>query len=193
LGLAQPGKKGIDEEHIKTVAFGYGKKMGISQEEAEKDVRAVNDYTRVAYGRFRKIDADSNKDKYNEEAVEAVDRINNYLNNDKVPSFDGTIYRGLDFAFEDTIPSFSLGDSIRLGAMSSFSTEEDVAKLFAGMGKEGVVWKVENNSRGKSIAPFAKQRDEKEILVPKDTSYEVIDITEEDNGLKIYTLKEINE
>ena len=101
-----------------------------------------------------------------------------YLDNPRIPTYDGQIYRGLTFkgdraALGEIFVSLSEGDSIELDALSSFSSDNKRAKRFA-KGEGSVIISVRKNKSGKSIQDLSTFRREAEVVVPKGAKYRVV-------------------
>jgi hypothetical protein len=135
-----------------------------------------------------------------------VDIINNNIfNNDKIPTYDGEVWRGIYGYSEglnenrvsalELIRTLSEGDEIQMDAMSSFSTNRKVAESFAEGGEEGALFRVSKNKTGKSIQGMSGLIEEKEVLVPKGVKYKVVGIQMIDVGygkmMKVFDLEEV--
>jgi hypothetical protein len=162
-------------------------------------IEALDDWTRLGYESMRKVD--SGQDVGSESTKRMVKDINEKLfENDKFPIYGGVVYKGMNLkgAAVQKFMSLKNGDEFVFDSMSSFSSSGNMAIDFAFPDTTSstgvpVVIQVNNNYRGKSIAPFSSH-EEDEVLIPKGTKYrleETIELTSSSNGK--YTLLVVNE
>lgn len=150
---------------------------GMSEKDAIESARAVNSFTNYNYDEIRKLE-------YAGKTSAQIDAINRYI--DKMPKFQGEISRGKEFDSPEKAQAFidkmKKGAPYVLPAMSSFTSDPDVAKRFANIeknaGVEGstpMVFVVAANKRGVSVRSLAStgMKDEDEVLVPKKTKYKL--------------------
>ena len=138
-------------------------------DQARRVGRAVNDFTEMSYAAMRKSDKYETPD----DRVKAV--YEGFLNNSRIPTYKGTVYRGLGSGFSSKLAQFKsleVGDQITLDSLSSFSSNRKTAEIFA-YGTYSVLMKVKANKSGKSVKAFSEHPSENEILVPKGVSYKV--------------------
>lgn len=166
------------------------KDTGMSEEEAQEVVSAINDYTLEGYADIRSAQANGDRGQYLDEA-EAIEK---YI--DAAPKFgEGDLYRGMSVP-DDFASNIRVGDVIdNGGALSSWSSNENVADNFAvpeAWGGKGAVMVIEGGTqRGASIKHLsANGRDEDEVLIPASARYEVTDIFDGDT-IYVY-LKEVS-
>lgn len=163
---------------------------GMSEEEAQEVVSAINDYTLEGYADIRSAQANGDLGQYLDEA-EAIEK---YI--DAAPKFgEGDLYRGMSVP-DDFASHLQVGDVIdNGGALSSWSSNENVADNFAvpeAWGGKGAVMVIEGGTqRGASIKHLsANGRDEDEVLIPASARYEITDIFDGDT-IYVY-LKEVS-
>ena len=153
----------------KTIAA-VAERLGVTENKAKKTVKSINTFTGGGYQEFRR------KDKLDKPDSD-VKRINEFLN--AAPKFQGSTYRGLRIKNSELTTFLeSSARGIKLDAMSSFSSDQTQAKMFASTGGDvtqtGVLLKVKSNRSGVSIRSFSKFPDEKEVLTPKGTKYRAV-------------------
>ena len=166
------------------------KDTGMSEEEAQEVVSAINDYTLEGYADIRSAQANGDRGQYLDEA-EAIEK---YI--DAAPKFgEGDLYRGMSVP-DDFASNLQVGDVIdNGGALSSWSSNENVADNFAvpeAWGGKGAVMVIEGGTqRGASIKHLsANGRDEDEVLIPASARYEITDVFDGDT-IYVY-LKEVS-
>ena len=166
------------------------KDTGMSEEDAQEVVSAINDYTIEGYQRIREAQVSG----WPEDAADQAAAIEKYI--DAAPKYgDGDLYRGMVVP-DDFAGSIQVGDVIdNGGALSSWSSNENVADNFTSAGswgEKGAVLVIEGGTkRGTSIKHLsANGRDEDEVLIPASAQYEVTDIYDGDT-VYVY-LKEVS-
>ena len=174
-----------DDEKVSLVC----KDTGMSEEDAQEVVSAINDYTIEGYQRIREAQVSG----WPEDAADQAAAIEKYI--DAAPKYgEGDLYRGMVVP-DDFAGSIQVGDVIdNGGALSSWSSNENVADNFTSAGpwgEKGVVLVIEGGTkRGTSIKHLsANGRDEDEVLIPASAQYEVTDIYDGDT-VYVY-LKEV--
>lgn len=174
-----------DDEKVSLVC----KDTGMSEEDAQEVVSAINDYTIEGYQRIREAQVSG----WPEDAADQAAAIEKYI--DAAPKYgDGDLYRGMVVP-DDFAGSIQVGDVIdNGGALSSWSSNENVADNFTSAGpwgEKGAVLVIEGGTkRGTSIKHLsANGRDEDEVLIPASAQYEVTDIYDGDT-VYVY-LKEV--
>ena len=96
--------------------------------------------------------------------------------------YNGKIYRGLNFSFNEYEKWIEKNQStIEVDDPTSFTFGKNIAKNYAGIGNNrvevSVIIEVESNKKGIDISEIGERRqDEKEVLIPKGTKYKVKDI-----------------
>lgn len=145
---------------------------GMSSVEAEKSLTALERFTTADFRKMRRAD----KEGKNEGNVKV---LNNFMK--KMPHYDGNIYRGLSFS-EKSIESFIQqlkphGD-YTLDSVTSFTSDPKIAETYSGHCYQ-VVIRVKHNHSGVSISDFSAMYSEREVLVPKGTKYEVMNVPKE--------------
>lgn len=175
-----------DDEKVSLVC----KDTGMSEEEAQEVVSAINDYTIEGYQRIREAQVSG----WPEDAADQAAAIEKYI--DAAPKYgEGDLYRGMVVP-DDFVGSIQVGDVIdNGGALSSWSSNENVANNFTSAGpwgEKGTVLVIEGGTkRGTSIKHLsANGRDEDEVLIPASARYEITDIFDGD-VIYIY-LKEVS-
>ena len=175
-----------DDEKVSLVC----KDTGMSEEDAQEVVSAINDYTIEGYQRIREAQVSG----WPEDAADQAAAIEKYI--DAAPKYgDGDLYRGMVVP-DDFAGSIQVGDVIdNGGALSSWSSNENVADNFTSAGswgEKGAVLVIEGGTkRGTSIKHLsANGRDEDEVLIPASAQYEVTDIYDGDT-VYVY-LKEVS-
>lgn len=175
-----------DDEKVSLVC----KDTGMSEEEAQEVVSAINDYTIEGYQRIREAQVSG----WPEDAADQAAAIEKYI--DAAPKYgEGDLYRGMVVP-DDFAGSIQVGDVIdNGGALSSWSSNENVANNFTSAGpwgEKGAVLVIEGGTkRGTSIKHLsANGRDEDEVLIPASARYEITDIFDGDI-IYIY-LKEVS-
>lgn len=175
-----------DDEKVSLVC----KDTGMSEEEAQEVVSAINDYTIEGYQRIREAQVSG----WPEDAADQAAAIEKYI--DAAPKYgEGDLYRGMVVP-DDFVGSIQVGDVIdNGGALSSWSSNENVANNFTSAGpwgEKGAVLVIEGGTRrGTSIKHLsANGRDEDEVLIPASARYEITDIFDGD-VIYIY-LKEVS-
>lgn len=174
-----------DDEKVSLVC----KDTGMSEEDAQEVVSAINDYTIEGYQRIREAQVSG----WPEDAADQAAAIEKYI--DAAPKYgEGDLYRGMVVP-DDFAGSIQVGDVIdNGGALSSWSSNENVADNFTSAGswgEKGAVLVIEGGTkRGTSIKHLsANGRDEDEVLIPASAQYEVTDIYDGDT-VYVY-LKEV--
>ena len=174
-----------DDEKVSLVC----KDTGMSEEDAQEVVSAINDYTIEGYQRIREAQVSG----WPEDAAAEAAAIEKYI--DAAPKYgEGDLYRGMVVP-DDFAGSIQVGDVIdNGGALSSWSSNENVADNFTSAGpwgEKGAVLVIEGGTkRGTSIKHLsANGRDEDEVLIPASAQYEVTDIYDGDT-VYVY-LKEV--
>lgn len=175
-----------DDEKVSLVC----KDTGMSEEDAQEVVSAINDYTIEGYQRIREAQVSG----WPEDAADQAAAIEKYI--DAAPKYgEGDLYRGMVVP-DDFAGSIQVGDVIdNGGALSSWSSNENVADNFTSAGswgEKGAVLVIEGGTkRGTSIKHLsANGRDEDEVLIPASAQYEVTDIYDGDT-VYVY-LKEVS-
>jgi hypothetical protein len=162
------GKKAVGKELAAT--------LGVSQEEGETIAKTVNLWTRTGYKKMR----DSQRKGTPTPEAQAMEK---FIKGS--PKYNGPVFRGLSFKNPKALAGFldAAGEGIDLDAMSSFSSDEKLAKAFAKgeggtatSGGVGVLIRVKQNKSGVSVSPFAKSdhKDEFEVVPPKGSKYKAI-------------------
>ncbi len=169
------------------------------KETAAKTVKAIREFTEGEYEEMRKNERDGKKD----DRVEAINK--NIFDNDEVPVYEGELWRGLSAnefsknpalkAAAEMLRTLKEGDELELDAMSSFTSDIDVAKNFANNSSAGFIFNVKSNTKGKSIEGISKILGEKEVLVPKGSKYKIIGVSEtktiSGKVVKVFEIEEI--
>ena len=159
---------GLNNKLVAQVA----KLSGMGPVEAAESLAALERFTTADFRKMRRAD----KEGKNEANVK---KLNNFMH--KMPHYDGDIYRGMSFS-EKSIKSFIQklkphGD-YTLDSVTSFTSDPKVAETYSGHCYQ-VVIRVKHNHSGISIEDFSAMYSEKEVLVPKGTKYEVMNLPKE--------------
>ncbi len=159
---------GLNNKLVAQVA----KLSGMGPVEAAESLAALERFTTEDFRKIRRAD----KEGKNEPNVK---KLNNFMH--KMPPYDGDIYRGMSFS-EKSIKSFIQklkphGD-YTLDSVTSFTSDPKVAETYSGHCYQ-VVIRVKHNHSGISIEDFSAMYSEKEVLVPKGTKYEVMNLPKE--------------
>lgn len=148
----------------------------------------LNDYTQQDYLQINRI---LRKNRNHE----VVDTITAQLQ--EVRNFSGTVYRGLTLEKSEISETFKVGRIYRDRGFMSCSKCEVRASKFSCLGvplsrteERSIILVIESKS-GKDISKFSKYPEEREVLFPPMTGFEVVSI--EVDGWEEYTivLKEI--
>ena len=167
----------------------YSKLLNLPKGEVKEILESVRSFTGNSSGAIRHAEMTGEKSK-------DVDNINKFL--DKAPKYKGTIYRGLKFGSEaeqqEFIASLKAGKP-SLRAMSSFSSSFAIAKEFStdrwGDIVPGVIVRVQKNKSGSSLNQISGWDREKEVLVPKNTTFQVQKVRDLKNGLVMVSVSEV--
>lgn len=148
----------------------YQKRANVSPEEAQATIDDVVNFTGGGYVKIRKAEFDAPP------PDSQVENINKYIKNS--PKHEGTIYRGLNFVgnpakFDDFANNAGIGAEIKMGAMSSFTANKNIANSFSGT-QQSVNIKVRSNKSGVDISKVSSFANEKEVIVPGSTNYRVV-------------------
>lgn len=165
---------------MNNVALGLNNKLvakvseltGMSSVEAEESLTALDRFTTADFRKIRRADREGK----NEGNVKI---LNNFMH--KMPAYDGDIYRGMSFS-EKSINAFieqlkPHGD-YTLDCVTSFTSDPKIAETYSGHCYQ-VVIRVKHNHSGVSISDFSAMYTESEVLVPKGTKYEVMNVPKE--------------
>ncbi|NEP88572.1 MAG: hypothetical protein F6K18_18000 [Okeania sp. SIO2C2] len=158
-------------ENNKLVAQ-VAKLSGMSSIEAVESLSALEQFTTTDFRKIRRADQEGKNE-------QNVKNLNKFMH--KMPPYDGDIYRGMSFS-EKSIKSFIQelkphGD-YTLDSVTSFTSDPKVAETYSGHCYQ-VVIRVKHNHSGISIEDFSAMYSEKEVLVPKGTKYEVMNVPKE--------------
>lgn len=157
---------------------------GMKTEEARSSLYAVSKFTSTHYTYYRETERTGKpmpnaSDQSISAMTQQVEAVNRYL--DKMPKFDGSVYRGLTFESQKIVDNFvkklKEGNFYQIDAMSSFSSSIDVAKKFATPNSQAelpsVAFKVLKNRSGVTIKSLSSLPEEDEVLVPKGAKYKL--------------------
>jgi phage-related protein (TIGR01555 family) len=165
--------------------------LGLSEAKSKSAVRGIAAWTNESSYDMRAKDMAGNPDKKTRDMLEALD---------KMPAFEGTIFRGAQFESKDQlnnfIDEFSSGGSTK--ALGAFTSSKDVAKGYA-MGDRNkpikAIVMVKGNKSGKTINNFASWIDtQDEVIVPKGVNYRTLGIRTAPLGtgeINIITVEEV--
>lgn len=172
---------------------------GMSKEESRKAAHAIIGFSLLEYGEVRANERNGKPfTGGSEQSVpsfaeskdyDRIKAINNFI--DKAPKYEGTVHRGLAFSnqkdFNKFLKSIKSGEPV--DAMSSTTSNLDIAKGFASSGSINVLMNIKNKS-GVSIKTLSKFSDEDEVLVPRGALYKASKITKSigENGKELYTI-----
>lgn len=180
-------KKAKLEKHLKKEGL-------IEKSQVRKTLNAIDDFTTTSFARMREADRDGTED----ERVKAI--YDNFLYNEKFPTYNGEVYRGMSFSDDKAgVYNLSPGDTLTMDSLSSSSASKAVANSF-GLPNEdapyGVMLVVKNNKSGKSVMPFSRVRGEEEVLLPRGINYKVAKVSmdpevKEFKGMKVIELEEV--
>ena len=139
---------------------------GMSKIGAEQVANSISSYTGDDYGSIR--DAQS---KGIQEGWEAQDgrNIENYI--DKAPKYTKEIYRGIqNDAFKEEIISgkIKVGDTIDMRGTSSWSSDPSSSSKFG-----NIIFISSDTPKATAIAHLSGRTSEKEVLVSKDTKFNI--------------------
>lgn len=186
-------------------AHALAEKMGVDIEEARQINTSLGRYTDKYYGDIRSYEKSPESElgnpvafaKRREKLQRDIDNLNRYMK--EMPKYEGEISRGLSFYDEDDrqafLSSLTKSGSMSLDAMSSWSSDPDVASGFASANEDengksrGVILRTQNKS-GVSVRDFSEVSTEDEVLTPKGTRYRVKGQSADDNGNIIIDLEE---
>lgn len=167
------------------------KSMGI---DPENFVTAVEKFTEESYPSIRRIDAnkflDDNQasEAERDQLFEIREILNTYLDN--AQPYQGGLWRGVkNKDYVEKLKELKVGDQFNQDAMSSFSSDREVAEEF---GEGGILFHVREggNSRGASLAAYSSVPEEVEVLV-KRGNYQIANIVDED-GTRVIELEELS-
>ncbi|MGK7928987.1 MAG: ADP-ribosyltransferase [Spirulina sp.] len=148
------------------------KLTGMYSSEIETALVALESFTVSGYKNMRERER-------NGRIGNDIKTLNRFLH--QMPAHSGEIYRGLAFktseARQEFIQKLEENGSYTLEAISSFTSDIEVAKVYAGK-RYPVLLRVRENHSGVSIEDFSAMYCEKEILLPKGTQYEVLAISQ---------------
>ncbi|MBI4739000.1 hypothetical protein HY772_05580 [Candidatus Woesearchaeota archaeon] len=177
---ARRGKVFGVEAQIETMA----KNAGITTDQAQAAKDSIIEFTGTSYKEIRSVQrglaTDLDQDSINT-FNDHIENINRYIEN--APPFSGEVYRGMNFSSTQDRNAFlkSIDDGFSLEAISSSSSDREIARLFAtGEGAlkdnppkgHGVLFKIKNKS-GVSIQNISDYPQEAEVLIPKGAKYSV--------------------
>ncbi|MEL7035892.1 MAG: ADP-ribosyltransferase domain-containing protein [Cyanobacteria bacterium J06592_8] len=154
----------VTEEDITNVT-------GIETTEVKKILEAIADFTTADYRQIRRAEQEGIPDV-------RIDRLNLFMK--KMPRYEGYIYRGLSLgkkSIQPFIERLEKSERYTLEAMASFTCSPSVAENYSGS-CYSVVLRVQGNHSGVSIRNFSAMYTEEEVLVPKDTQYQVVNLPE---------------
>lgn len=170
-------------------------KLDMSQEEAGKTMKALDEYTIGNYGAIH------NEEPEMENTIKAIDDM---LHNPAMPVYDGTIYRGIhvwdsdELTADEKVQAIISGGTWNEPGITSFSSDRGDAQNFAkgGYHADGVCVLIEcnNNISGCPIANLSLEP-ENEVLIPsdiKDRGYKIIS-TREETTEKTRSVRQWNE
>lgn len=160
---------------------------GMSDGDVEQALNAISKFTRSEYQSLRNLESRG-------QTNSKILLINQLIR--RLPHFQGKIYRGLrffkDYKFREFIENLKRDRTFNLDAMSSFTSDLLVAESYA-ISRYPVVLEVRDNNSGVAIEELAAMYAEHEVLAPRGTNYEVIDISpaEELGDITYIYLREI--
>jgi len=160
---------------------------GMSDGDVEQALNAISGFTRSEYKSIRNLESRG-------QSNSKILLINQLIR--RMPYFQGKIYRGLRFFKEEKFQTFiedlKRDRTLTLDAMSSFTSDLLVAESYS-VSRYPVVLEVRDNNSGVAIEEFAAMYVEHEVLAPRGTRYEVIDISpaEEPGDITYIYLHEI--
>jgi hypothetical protein len=133
---------------------------------------AISRFSADESGRIREFERTGKEQNGTEKKYAAA--INSYIA--QAPKFKGQVHRGLTFDKPEAVSGFlkqlTQDGGLELDAMSSFSSDRNIAKSFDG-GNYGVLIKVKANQSGTSIKNGSSNSGENEVLIPKGTKYRI--------------------
>lgn len=114
---------------------------------------------------------------------------------EEMPAWPTEVYRGISIDAEELIKHIENHSEISMNGISSWTTVREVAEEYArGSGDTEVLYVLKNNKSGCNISHLSMYYEEREVLAPSNTKYEIIDIEKMDAGKKnkiIIYLKEL--
>lgn len=197
---ARAGRVANRDEQLKAMAD-YA---GISKDEAERAEKAIKEFAENDYDLIRNVQRgrlDGVSDKDRARATQQINDINRYIEN--APAYQGEVFRGVSFTRKKDRDAFisSIANGYNLDAMSSFTSDRNVARDFASgtadkaidvkQGKYGIVFRVPENRSGVSIRNISLIPDESEVLVPGGARYRITGTPQKSGGLVVIDLEEM--
>ncbi|MDJ0556922.1 MAG: ADP-ribosyltransferase [Microcoleaceae cyanobacterium MO_207.B10] len=145
---------------------------GMSSVEAKELLTALDRFTTADFHKIRKADREGK----NEENIKI---LNKFMH--KMPPYAGNIYRGMSFSEKSIKPfiqQLKPHEDYTLDSVTSFTSDPKIAETYSGHCYQ-VVIRVKHNHSGVSISDFSAMYSEREVLVPKGTKYEVMNVPKE--------------
>lgn len=150
---------------------------------------ALVEYTE---NRYKRINAELRTGKVSSEIKDYVKDIDNAMDI-SVLKEKTTLYRGVVVSDDFDPSNLKAGDSFKDKSFASTSPSKGIAKSFSkSIGKKGVLFEIELEAGQKAVdltqLKAGVVKGEKEILLPRDTEFEVISSRNED-GVKVIKLR----
>ncbi len=169
------------------------KELGVGIERAKDYVESLRIYTDDDYSIIREYQ--QGKTVNNEKFIKYIaDNIEEYIK--KAPRYNGgETFRGVGLT-DEQLKTFTVGSEHDMLGMSSWSTKKENAEFFANknsqfsIDKKPAVFHCDTQDKGTSVKHLSKYKSEDEILVSKDSRYNVLRVREIDCITHIY-LEEI--
>lgn len=177
------------------------RKQNETQEKYEERIglysNSISKYTGHSYGDIKnayRVKYGINKEYYGkldqEEAMKASNALDDYIY--QAPKYEGEVYRGItlsDKNYDKVIRELKSGKTIDMQGISSWSTDEEVAKNFIEDNEyfdtpNAILFKLENKS-GTPVDSISNVPGEKEVLHPTTARYKLKKI--EDSNISLYT------
>ncbi|MFO7030234.1 hypothetical protein B9T07_09340 [Limnospira fusiformis CCALA 023] len=142
------------------------KLTGMSQFEAEVAIDRITKSTPSGFMKIKNLEREG-------KTTPDIQLVNNFVN--RMPPYQGTIYRGIPFSKLEKLQSFltliQRNGGYTIDSMTSFTSDELVAEDYA-YSAYPVIIRIKNNISGISIQEFLIYS-ENEIIIPKGTKYRV--------------------